>query len=169
MHYQQILEKDFILTNNLTTIHLLPKVSKIIITCGGEELNTTSMLSSVLALKFLTGQKPFLTFKEGNRFNRDTIVGGKLTLRKFKLFAFIYKLLIEFLPNLNHFEGFNLAAHPKIYTFFIKNVYSFDELSFHFALFKEIKSFTCQFHFTTQNSLEVNAFGRSFLFFFRKS
>ena len=76
-----------------------------------------SIVSYFAGLKIISCQTPLLIKK--NTFsqfggNRD-IVGGKVTLRGYRPYSFIYKLLFDVFPDIRQFDGLKLPAHSSKY------------------------------------------------------
>ncbi|CAM9207943.1 unnamed protein product [Ectocarpus sp. 12 AP-2014] len=161
-HYYDIVQRDLILSENLSTASLLPRLKKISLCLGGDSVNENYVIGSLAILKIITGQMPYFTqqrpinhknigFKEG--------VGGKITLRGSNMHAFLYKLLVDVLPRIKQFEGLGSPAHKTVYCFLLKDIFTFQELVPLFPYFEGLGSLQCQFHFTTKTKNEVVAVG----------
>ncbi|CAM9133812.1 unnamed protein product [Ectocarpus fasciculatus] len=163
-HYYDVVQRDLILSENLSTASLLPEPKKISLCLGGSSVNENYVIGSLATLKIITGQMPYFTqqrptnhknigFKEG--------VGGKITLRRSNMYAFLYKLLFDVLPGIKQFEGLRSPAHKNIYCFLLKDIFTFQELVPLFPYFEDLGSLQCQFYFTTKTKDEVVALGNS--------
>nr|QWK44452.1 ribosomal protein L5 [Cymathaere triplicata] len=161
-HYYGIVQKDLILSENISTVSLLPGPKKVSICLGGDSPDEGYVLACLGALTIIGGQKPYFTqqkpSKQRNSGSREG-VGGKVTLRGAAMYLFFYKLLFHVLPRVRQFEGLRAPAHENIYCFVLKDIFSFEELVPLFPYFEEIGSLQCQFHFTTQGRSEINVLG----------
>ena len=161
-HYYDVVQKDLILSNNLSTASLLPVQKKISLCLGGDSIDESYVIASLATLKIITGQMPYFIqqrpIHQKNIGSRES-VGGKITLRGSNMYAFLYKLLFDVLPRIKQFEGFRYPAHKNIYCFLLKDIFAFQELVPLFPYFENLGSLQCQFHFTTKTKNEVIALG----------
>ena len=171
-HYYDIVQKDLILSENLSTVSMLSAPKKINLCLGGDSTDEKYVISCLAALKIISGQTPYLTQQQltqqkgtGSR----EAVGGKVTLRKSAMYSFLYKLLFDVLPHIRQFEGLGAPAHNNIYCFLLKDVFSFQELVPLFPYFENLGSIQCQFHFTTKTKEEVVILGNSLQLCFSSS
>nr|YP_011008397.1 ribosomal protein L5 [Syringoderma abyssicola]WBP70368.1 ribosomal protein L5 [Syringoderma abyssicola] len=166
-HYEEVVQKDNILTDVVSTTARLTKPTKIMLSIGGDKVDENSVMSSLFALDFIGNQKPYLT--RNKTYGSNEVVGGKLTLRGFSMYAFMYKLLFDVLPRMKQFEGFKPPAHSGTFSFVIKNVLAFEGLGPLFFYFEDVESLQCQFHFTTKDKDEVLMLGRGLFICFSTS
>ena len=94
-------QKDLILCNNVRTASKLPMIKKMSVYLGSERADSNYIVSYFAGLKIISGETPLLIKK--NTFsqlggNRD-IVGGKVTLRGYRPYSFICKLLFDVFPG----------------------------------------------------------------------
>ena len=95
-HYYDIVQRDLILSENLSTIHNVPKLEKINIALGGSSSDENYVVSAAAALNIISGQKSFFTHRKkvlNGISNPKEIVGSKLTIRGSKIYNFLYKIL----------------------------------------------------------------------------
>ncbi len=101
------LKKEF----NLTNIHLVPKLEKIVINAGvGDAAQDSKNLDSVLnELEAITGQKPVITRAKKSiatyKVREGQGIGAKVTLRDEKMWNFIELLFNIALPRVRDFKG----------------------------------------------------------------
>nr|YP_010156454.1 ribosomal protein L5 [Laminaria rodriguezii]QQY84989.1 ribosomal protein L5 [Laminaria rodriguezii] len=161
-HYYEVVQKDLILSENISTSSLLPAPKKVVICLGGESSDENYVIACLGALNIIGGQKPYIIqqppSQQRNNSSREGI-GGKVTLRKAIMYLFFYKLLFHVLPRVRQFEGLRVPFHENIYCFVLKDLFSFEELVPLFPYFEEVGSFQCQFHFTTKDISEVHVLG----------
>nr|YP_011008153.1 ribosomal protein L5 [Egregia menziesii]WBP70054.1 ribosomal protein L5 [Egregia menziesii] len=173
-HYHEIVQKDLILSENVSTVSLISAPKKVSICLGGESSDENYVIACLGALNIIGGQKPYFIqqkFSEKRNNGLQEGVGGKITLRKSVMYMFFFKLLFHVLPRVRQFEGLRAPAHKNIYCFVLKDIFSFEELVPLFPYFEDIGSLQCQFYFTTKNKSEINVLGHGLqmcFFFFDK-
>jgi large subunit ribosomal protein L5 len=118
--------------------HQVPKIDKIIINMGlGEDASDGKKLkSSIEDMALIAGQKPVITkfkksisnFKTRKGFN----AGVKVTLRSYKMYEFIDRLVNIALPRIKDFRGLNTKGidSSSNYSFGIKEHIIFPEVNF---------------------------------------
>lgn len=161
-HYFDVVQRDLILSENFSTVSQLSAQKKIGLCLGGSSSDENYVIGCLAALKIISGQKPYLTqqklTKTKNSGSKES-VGAKVTLRGPSMYAFLYKLLFDVLPNIRQFEGLKTPAHENIYCFLLKDIFAFQELVPLFPYFEDLGSLQCQLHFTTKNRSEVVVLG----------
>nr|WBP70263.1 ribosomal protein L5 [Scytosiphon lomentaria] len=170
-HYNEVVQKDLILSENPSTVAKISKPNKVSLCLGGNSSEESYVLASLAALKIITGQTPYFTQQKSTQQNSNTsreAVGGKLTLRGQKMYAFYHKLSFDVLPQIKQFEGLKPPRHKKIHCFVLKDVFAFQELVPFFPYFEDLNSLQCQFHFTTDNKAEVAVLGNGLQLCFLK-
>lgn len=163
-HYHDVIQKDLILSENISTVAMLPALKKIDLALGGSHSDENFVIASLGSLNILTGQKPYLTQQKpvGQKSScHKEAVGGKLTLRGSSMFNFLHKLLFGVFPHMRQFEGLRAPLHKHLYCFVIKDIFSFQELVPLFIYFESVGSLQCQFYFTTKSESEVVVLGNS--------
>lgn len=171
-HYYNVVQRDLVLSENISTVSMLPKLKKVGICLGGDSADENYVISSLAALKIISGQTPYFTQQELTQQKGIALregVGGKVTFRGSSMYFFLYKLLFDILPHIRQFEGLRAPAHNNIYCFLLKDIFSFQELVPLFSYFEDLGSLQCQFHFTTKTKAEVVVLGNSLQFCFLSS
>ena len=115
-----------------------PKIEKIVLNMGlGLDGNDAKILKSCEEdLGKICGQKPVITkFKKSIanfKTRKNTNSGLKVTLRKNKMYEFIYRLVNIALPRIKDFRGLSPKGFDKFgnYTFGIKEHIVFPEVNF---------------------------------------
>lgn len=161
-HYFDVVQRDLILSGNLSTVSLIPVTKKINIALGGDSSSENYVVSSAAALKIITGQKAIFTqhkLQQGRGIGSTETVGTKLTIRGPKMYFFLHKLLFEVFPQIKQFEGLRAPADKNTYCFLIKDIFAFQELVQLFPYFEELGGLQCQFHFTTKTKFEALILG----------
>ena len=127
-HYYNVVQKDLILSENLSTVSLLPAPKKISLCLGGDSVDENYVIGSLAVLKIITGQMPYFTQQKPARYKNigsKEGVGGKITLRRSNMYAFLYNLLFDVLPIIKQFEGLRSPAYENVYCFLLKDIFSF--------------------------------------------
>ncbi len=109
--YREEIVPAMMKTFNYNNVMQVPKLEKIVVNMGlGEALENARILdTSIEELSRITGQKPVLTrarksianfkLREGNP------IGCRVTLRRQRMYDFIYRLLNIALPRVRDFKG----------------------------------------------------------------
>ena len=123
---------------SLKNIHEVPRIEKIILNMGlGEDASDGKKLKACgddLAL--IAGQKPIVTIFKKSISNFKTRKGSnagiKVTLRSFKMYEFIDRLVNIALPRIKDFRGLSSKGIDKScnYSFGIKEHIVFPEVNF---------------------------------------
>nr|YP_010206382.1 ribosomal protein L5 [Alaria crassifolia]UAX19894.1 ribosomal protein L5 [Alaria crassifolia] len=163
-HYYDIVQQDLLLSENVSTVSLLPAPKKVAICLGGESSDENYVVACLGALNIIGSQKPYFIQQKPSQQKNSGLregVGGKVTLRRSHMYLFFYKLLFHVFPRVRQFEGLRAPAHDNIYCFILKDIFSFEELVPLFPYFEEVGSLQCQFHFTTKDKAETTVLGHS--------
>ena len=163
-HYYEVVQRDLILSENISTVAMLAVPKKVSLCLGGYSSLDSYVIASLTALNLITGQKPYITQRkhiEQRSSGPKEAVGGKVTLRRSQMHCFWYKLLFNVLPRIRQFEGLRAPAHKNIYCLVLKDMFAFEELVPLFPYFEELGSLQCQFHFTTKDKAEAVVLGHS--------
>nr|QWK44988.1 ribosomal protein L5 [Analipus japonicus] len=163
-HYHEVIQKDLVLSENVSNLSLLSAPKKVGLCLGGDSSAESYVISSLGALNIVAGQKPFLTQQKSSDYTKVSskeAVGGKLILRGSRMYFFLHKLIFKVLPFIRQFEGLKPPLHENIYCFVIKDMFAFEELVPLFPSFENLGSLQCQFHFTTKDKAETVVLGQS--------
>ena len=141
----RIISYDFINTFFYTNLINIPKLTKITLNFGYKKSNFKPLVSSLLALEFITSKKGkitmskhlnvFLKIKKGNP------VGCKIVLRKTTMYFFYLKLIASIFSKIKQSQTYQFRWDPKMIKFLslqIKNPLLFTELENQFQFFKSI-------------------------------
>ena len=123
---------------NIKNKHQVPKIDKIILNMGlGEDASDGKKLKSCVDdMGLITGQKPVITkFKKSIsnfKTRKGSNAGVKVTLRSYKMYEFIDRLVNIALPRIKDFRGLSANGFDKFgnYTFGVKEHIIFPEVSF---------------------------------------
>ena len=144
LHYQSIIKYDFYNKFFLKSVKDIPKLRKIILNFSlKDEPNLIRSLSFLSVLELISFQKGKLTSSNVSnitfKIQKGNPVGCKVVLRKYLMYSFLSKLVLQISPNLNQFEGirFSLLAKNSL-SFKIKKILLFPELLNQYELFKNI-------------------------------
>ena len=123
---------------NLKNKHKVPKIEKIILNMGlGEDASDGKKLKSCIDdMALITGQKPIITkFKKSIsnfKTRKGSNAGVKVTLRSYKMYEFIDRLINIALPRIKDFRGLPSKGIDNScnYSFGIKEHIIFPEVNF---------------------------------------
>ena len=119
-------------------VYMVPKIEKIILNMGlGLDGNDSKIIKSCEDdLSKITGQRPVKTkFKKSIsnfKTRKGSNAGVKVTLRSYKMYEFIDRLVNIALPRIKDFRGLSTESFDKFgnYTFGIKEHIIFPEVNF---------------------------------------
>ena len=136
--YEKNIINNLMTKLNVKNKHQVPKIEKIILNMGlGEDASDGKKLKSSLDdMALITGQKPIVTkFKKSIsnfKTRKGSNAGVKVTLRSYKMYEFIDRLVNIALPRIKDFRG--LASKgidsSNNYSFGIKEHIIFPEVNF---------------------------------------
>ena len=123
---------------NIKNKHQVPKIDKIILNMGlGEDSSDGKKLKSCVDdMGLITGQKPIITkFKKSIsnfKTRKGSNAGVKVTLRSYKMYEFIDRLVNIALPRIKDFRGLSSKGIDSShnYSFGIKEHIIFPEVNF---------------------------------------
>ena len=123
---------------NIKNKHQVPKIDKIILNMGlGEDSSDGKKLKSCVDdMGLITGQKPIITkFKKSIsnfKTRKGSNAGIKVTLRSYKMYEFIDRLVNIALPRIKDFRGLTAKGIDNScnYSFGIKEHIIFPEINF---------------------------------------
>tara|TARA_A100001011_G_C14112173_1_gene757482 strand:+ start:347 stop:898 length:552 start_codon:yes stop_codon:yes gene_type:complete len=123
---------------NVKNKHEVPKILKIILNMGlGEDAGDGKKLkSSIDDMALISGQKPIITkFKKSIsnfKTRKGANAGVKVTLRSYKMYEFLDRLVNIALPRIKDFRGLSSKGIDKSfnYSFGIKEHIIFPEVNF---------------------------------------
>ena len=123
---------------NVKNKHEVPKIDKIILNMGlGEDASDGKKLKSCVDdMALIAGQKPIITkFKKSIsnfKTRKGSNAGVKVTLRSYKMYEFIDRLVNIALPRIKDFRGFTPKGLDSScnYSFGIKEHIIFPEVNF---------------------------------------
>lgn len=125
--YEMIGKEDFLLKGTFQNIHQRPQWMKIALNFGLLYCEKRTIISSLLSLEAICGQKAMMTqSKKGHpllQIRRGMLMGSKVTLRKHSLYLFLDRLRMFLLPQ-EHLSPFK----KEPLTFRIQNPFQFPEL-----------------------------------------
>ena len=144
-YFHTVVKYDLINTFFYQNLTEVPKLEKIVLNFGYKNPNFKHIISSLLALEFISFEKGnitkskdlnvFLKIKKGNP------VGCKITLRKKTMYFFYLKLINFILSETKQSQKSQLRWNlelDKSISFQLKNPLLFTELENHFQFFKNI-------------------------------
>ena len=136
--FEKEITKNLMSKLSLKNIHEVPKIEKIILNMGlGEDASDSKKLKACIDdMSLITGQKPVITkFKKSIsnfKTRKGSNAGVKVTLRAFKMYEFLDRLVNIALPRIKDFRGLSPSGFDKFgnYTFGVKEHIIFPEVNF---------------------------------------
>ncbi|MDJ1645798.1 50S ribosomal protein L5 [Mycoplasma phocimorsus] len=128
------LQKEF----NYSSSMEIPRIEKIVLnmTAGREVTNSKAIEEVLNELTLISGQKPYQTVAKKSlaswKLREGMPMGGKVTLRRQKMWDFLEKLIHVALPRVRDFRGVNPKAFDSFGNFAIgiKEQIIFPEIEF---------------------------------------
>lgn len=139
----------------------IPELKKIILNFGCKTADLKQLSSSLLAIEFITNKKGIMTkTKKSNilfKIRKGNPTGCKIVLSKFNAYNFLSKLIVEILPRLKNFSGFN--SYKKIkknaVSYDLHETFTFKELENHYYLFNNLSRLNITIVTNTKNQGEM--------------
>ncbi|ACF07287.1 50S ribosomal protein L5 [Metamycoplasma arthritidis] len=136
--YQKDIRPALVKEFGYTSVMQAPRLEKIIInmTAGNEVSNSKAIEEVMAELSQITGQKPFQTKAKKSlaswKLREGMPMGGKVTLRRDRMWSFLTKLIEVALPRVRDFNGTSLKSFDGRgnYALGIKEEIIFPEISF---------------------------------------
>lgn len=146
---------------NYKSVMQVPRIEKVVLNMtAGKEVNNSKAIEEVLnELTAIAGQKPFETkAKKSNaswKLREGMPMGGKVTLRRDRMFDFLEKLLNIAMPRIRDFKGANPKAFDGRgnYSLGVKEEIIFPEIDF--DKIRKIKGLDVQIITTAQSDKEA--------------
>ncbi|MEA4115184.1 50S ribosomal protein L5 [Mycoplasma sp. 744] len=138
IHYQTKVVPALIEKYNYSSVMQVPRLEKIVLNMtAGKEVSNSKAIEEVLnELTVISGQKPFQTkARKSNaswKLREGMPMGGKVTLRRERMWDFLDKLINVAMPRIRDFKGANPKAFDKHgnYSLGIKEEIIFPEIEF---------------------------------------
>ena len=138
INYEKEIVQKLLNKLSLKNRHEVPKVEKIILNMGmGEDASDSKKLKACIEdMALITGQKPRITkFKKSIsnfKTRKGSNAGVKVTLRSFKMYEFIDRLVNIALPRIKDFRGLSEKGidNSANFSFGIKEHIVFPEVNF---------------------------------------
>ena len=144
-YYEYIIKQDLLNKFNYLNVKNVPNLKKIILNFGCSNHRIKNIAPAVLMLELLSNKLSKLTkTKKSNvllKIKRGTPVGCCLVLKKTKMYIFLFKLLIDILPELKNFKGAPITSNEKncnSFSLYIKDLALLKEFSMHFHFFSKL-------------------------------
>jgi len=161
-YVHEIISYDLINTFFYKNVIEIPRLKKITLNFGYNKSNFKHIISSLLALEFLTSNKGNLTVsKHLNVFlkiRKGDPIGCKIILKKNTMYFFYLKLITSIFSKIKQSQKFRFRWNPKIIksvSFQIKNPLLFVELENQFQFFKNIPQLDITFFTNSKSQKEL--------------
>jgi large subunit ribosomal protein L5 len=109
--YQEELVPDLMKSLDLKNVMQVPRVEKVVVNIGvGEAIDNAKALDAAVSdLSIITGQKPIVTKAKKSianfKLREGRSIGAKVTLRGYRMWAFLDRLMNVALPRVRDFRG----------------------------------------------------------------
>lgn len=109
--YQEELVPELMKSLDLKNIMQVPRVEKVVVNIGvGEAIDNAKALDAAVSdLSIITGQKPIVTKAKKSianfKLREGRSIGAKVTLRGYRMWAFLDRLMNVALPRVRDFRG----------------------------------------------------------------
>ncbi len=109
--YQEELIPELMKSLDLKNIMQVPRVEKVVVNIGvGEAIDNAKALDAAVSdLSIITGQKPIVTKAKKSianfKLREGRSIGAKVTLRGYRMWAFLDRLMNVALPRVRDFRG----------------------------------------------------------------
>lgn len=136
--YLESVRQELVKEFGYSSVMQAPRLQKIVInmTAGNEVSNSKAIEEVMVELSQITGQKPYQTVAKKSlaswKLREGMPMGGKVTLRRERMWSFLTKLINVALPRVRDFNGTSLKSFDGRgnYAIGIKEEIIFPEISF---------------------------------------
>ena len=136
--YNEVVRPKLIEEFGYKNLHQVPRLDKVVLNMGvGEAVNDSKKVTSALAeLALIAGQKPAVTKARMSiatfKVREGMPIGGKVTLRRIRMYEFVDRLVTIALPRVRDFRGLNVKSFDGRgnYAMGLKEHIVFPELNF---------------------------------------
>ncbi|BAQ54301.1 50S ribosomal protein L5 [Mycoplasmopsis arginini] len=136
--YLESVRPELVKEFGYSSVMQAPRLQKIVInmTAGNEVSNSKAIEEVMVELSQITGQKPYQTVAKKSlaswKLREGMPMGGKVTLRRERMWSFLTKLINVALPRVRDFNGTSLKSFDGRgnYAIGIKEEIIFPEISF---------------------------------------
>lgn len=136
--YEKEIVSKLIDTYKYKNINEVPKIKKVVLNMGlGEAINNNKIIDAAVdELKLIAGQKPVVTRAKKSiaafKIREGMPIGCSVTLRRDKMYDFLYRLINISLPRVRDFKGVSGKAFDGRgnYTLGIKEHIIFPEIDY---------------------------------------
>lgn len=136
--YLESVRPELVKEFGYSSVMQAPRLQKIVInmTAGNEISNSKAIEEVMVELSQITGQKPYQTVAKKSlaswKLREGMPMGGKVTLRRERMWSFLTKLINVALPRVRDFNGTSLKSFDGRgnYAIGIKEEIIFPEISF---------------------------------------
>lgn len=161
-YYNKIIKLDLINKYSYKTVNEIPKLKKIVLNFGCKNSELFDISSTLLFLELITFQSATITkSKKSNvllKIRKGNIVGCTVVLTKEKMYNFLFRLLVNVIPNFKDFDGIKVIRKKlskNVFSFTIKDFACFKELEKQFYLFTKLVPLNITFITNTKTEKEL--------------
>lgn len=168
--YSKTLKYDLINKFIYKNTYKIPKIQKIILNFGSKTVDFKKLTSSLLVLEWITSQKGILTkTKKSNillKIRRGNPVGCKVTLRKYNLYNFFARIIIEILPKIKSIRKLEITQklRKNSFSYELHNIFTFSELENYYYFLSNLPKLNISLVTNTKSKKELLFLLKSFQF-----
>ena len=120
-YYEHIVCPYLILKLPISNIHELPKFDKLVLHSSSSDIvqDKKQVLPVLMGFEYLTGQKATVTWSRKSvaafRLRKNSVIGCRVTLRKYALFNFFEKYSLFYLPRFYDWQILNASQKAEFF------------------------------------------------------
>lgn len=141
-YYQSVIQYDLINKFQYKNLQQLPKLEKIILNFRYKDFKSLS--SSLLALELITKKQGTLITANNSyillKIRKGAPIGCKVILKKFLMYNFFTKLLVDVFPQLKEINFHSFFFQRQTFFYQLKNIFIFFELEQNYSLFSTLSN-----------------------------
>lgn len=161
-YYESIVKYDLINKFNYSNTHSIPKLTKIVLTFKCKTPNLKNLVTSALALRFITNKTPKLILLKNTsifiKLRKGSPIGCTLILKKKDMYVFLTKLLVDIFPKLKNFYKISVNQSSKFQnsiSYNMKEIFNFVQLGNNYLFFENLSNLQITFVTNTKSKQEL--------------
>lgn len=144
-YYENVVKYDLLNKFKYTEINSIPKLQKVILTFNWKKIDVKNIIASLIAIELLTSKQGRLIGSKNSNIaitiRKGNPIGCKIILKKFLMYQFLAKLIVNVFPRFKNFIGFSIKKKDtciKTFSFKLNNLFIFSDLEQHYQYFKSL-------------------------------
>ena len=151
-HYKKNqLSRDLLLKTKRQNVMNSPRLDKVSVSLMVKEalLNSNKLLTPLMLLKLITGQKPKVTVAKKSvaqfKLRQGKAIGCKVTLRNEMMYSFLDRIIYNILPQIIEVKNKKLKVHANTLTIGVEDISIFPELENQYEFLKTTQGLNLTF------------------------